>query len=81
LTKDKQKERLQTYLDHPQENWKFLPADLNEHALLDDYIQAYQDTINETGTEWAPSLNIIDPIILGTDTIMSVHSEGSINGN
>ena len=54
ITKDKQRERLQTRLDDPKKNWKFNPADLKERVFWDDYIQAYQDAINETSTELAP---------------------------
>jgi PPK2 family polyphosphate:nucleotide phosphotransferase len=54
LSKDEQKKRLQERLDNPKKRWKFNPADLKERAYWDDYIQAYQDAINETSTEWAP---------------------------
>jgi PPK2 family polyphosphate:nucleotide phosphotransferase len=54
VSRDEQKERLQERLDDPKKRWKFNPGDLKERALWDDYISAYQDTINETSTEWAP---------------------------
>jgi PPK2 family polyphosphate:nucleotide phosphotransferase len=54
MSKDEQRRRLQERLDNPKKRWKFNPADLKERAFWDDYIQAYQDAINETSTASAP---------------------------
>jgi len=49
-----QKRRLLERLDTPEKNWKFNPADLEERKLWPDYMQAYEDALNQTSTEWAP---------------------------
>ncbi len=54
LSKDEQKERLQSRLDEPDKNWKFKPADLKERESWDEYQAAYQDMINKCSTDWAP---------------------------
>jgi PPK2 family polyphosphate:nucleotide phosphotransferase len=54
ISMDEQKKRLQERLDDPKKRWKFNAADLKERALWDDYMNAYQDAINETSTKWAP---------------------------
>jgi PPK2 family polyphosphate:nucleotide phosphotransferase len=54
ISKDEQKQRLQDRLDDPKKNWKFNPGDLKERELWDQYINAYEDAINETSTKWAP---------------------------
>jgi PPK2 family polyphosphate:nucleotide phosphotransferase len=54
ISKDEQKERLQARLDDPAKHWKFNPADLAERAHWDDYLDAFEDAIHETGTEDAP---------------------------
>ena len=54
ISKDEQKERLQSRLDEPDKNWKFKPADLKERESWDDYQAAYEDMINKCSTDWAP---------------------------
>lgn len=54
ISKDEQKERLLERIDIPEKNWKFNPGDLKERALWDDYMNAYEDAIRETSTEYAP---------------------------
>ena len=54
ISKDEQKERLQSRLDEPDKNWKFNPADLTERALWDEYRAAYEAMINKCSTSWAP---------------------------
>ncbi len=54
ISMDEQKKRLQERLDDPKKRWKFSAGDLKERALWDDYMNAYQDAINETSTKWAP---------------------------
>ena len=54
ISKEEQKNRLQSRLDRPDKNWKFNPADLKERALWDDYEKAYEDAINATSTDIAP---------------------------
>ncbi len=51
---NEQKERLQARLDDPKKNWKFSFGDLEERKLWLDYIQAYEEVLTRTSTEWAP---------------------------
>lgn len=54
LSKDEQKKRLQRRLEDPEKYWKFDPSDIEERALWDAYLHAYQDAISATHTEAAP---------------------------
>jgi len=54
ISKDEQKGRLLERLDQPDKNWKFNPGDLKERDLWDQYMQAYEDVLNKTSTDWAP---------------------------
>jgi len=51
---DEQKGRLQARLDEPHKRWKFNPADLDDRKLWPQYIEAYEDAISKTSTDWAP---------------------------
>jgi PPK2 family polyphosphate:nucleotide phosphotransferase len=51
---DEQKKRLQSRLDDASKHWKFNSADLKERPLWDEYMQAYQDALAMTSTDWAP---------------------------
>ena len=54
VSRKEQKERFMERLEHPEKNWKFSAADLAEREHWDDYMEAYEDAINATSTEWAP---------------------------
>lgn len=54
ITQDEQKRRLLDRLEIPEKNWKFSAADLEERKLWPDYMQAYEDALNRTSTDWAP---------------------------
>lgn len=54
ISKDEQKERLQERLDNPEKRWKFRKGDLDDRALWDQYMQAFEDAIAETSTAYAP---------------------------
>jgi len=41
-------------LERPEKNWKFSIADVAEREHWDDYMEAYEDAINATSTQWAP---------------------------
>jgi PPK2 family polyphosphate:nucleotide phosphotransferase len=51
---EEQKERLLERIDTSEKQWKFNPGDLPERKLWPDYMQAYQEMLNETSTPWAP---------------------------
>lgn len=54
ISKDEQKKRLQSRLDHPDKNWKFNAADLDDRELWDDYIKAYEVMLSRCSTKGAP---------------------------
>lgn len=54
ISLDEQKERLQARLDEPDKHWKFSKGDLKERKLWPQYMQAYEDAISHTSTQWAP---------------------------
>jgi polyphosphate kinase 2 (PPK2 family) len=41
-------------LDDPEKNWKFSASDVRERGHWDDYMDAYEEMIRETATEYAP---------------------------
>jgi PPK2 family polyphosphate:nucleotide phosphotransferase len=54
ISLDEQKQRLIERLDTPEKQWKFSPSDLPERKLWPQYMQAFEDMVNETSTAWAP---------------------------
>jgi PPK2 family polyphosphate:nucleotide phosphotransferase len=54
VSKEAQKERFLERTMLPEKNWKFSAADLKERERFEDYIDAYEDLINHTSTQWAP---------------------------
>jgi PPK2 family polyphosphate:nucleotide phosphotransferase len=54
LSKDEQKNRLLRRLDLPEKNWKFSEGDLKERKLWTKYMNAYEDMLSRTSTEYAP---------------------------
>ena len=49
-----QKRRFLERLDDPDKNWKFSTADARERGYWKDYMEAYDELIRETATEYAP---------------------------
>lgn len=54
VSKEEQKKRFLERLERPEKHWKFSPSDVAERRYWDDYMEAYEDAISETSTEWAP---------------------------
>ena len=54
VSKKEQKKRFLARLDDPEKKWKFNLADVRERALWGDYMDAYEEMIRATSTEWAP---------------------------
>jgi polyphosphate kinase 2 (PPK2 family) len=52
--RDEQRRRFQERVDDPEKRWKFRLEDLDVRRSFDDYLDAYEDTIAETSTDWAP---------------------------
>ena len=49
-----QRARLQERVDDPDKNWKFNPGDLEERKFWPQYMEAYEDVLSKTSTEYAP---------------------------
>ncbi|MBL8531044.1 MAG: polyphosphate kinase 2 family protein [Hyphomonadaceae bacterium] len=54
ISKDEQRKRLQERLDDPKKHWKFNPGDLEDRALWDDYVAAYDTMLERCSTAHAP---------------------------
>ena len=54
VSKEEQRLRFLKRLDEADKHWKFSPADVGERAHFAEYMQAYEDAIRHTATEWAP---------------------------
>src|SRR5262249_14673075 len=53
VSKDEQCKRFQERVDDPKKRWKVKQADLHVRARFDQYVEAWEETITETSTEWA----------------------------
>jgi PPK2 family polyphosphate:nucleotide phosphotransferase len=54
VSKEEQRQRFLKRLEDPKKNWKFSATDLSERSKWADYMDAYEEMVNETSTEWAP---------------------------
>ncbi|MES1987871.1 MAG: polyphosphate kinase 2 family protein [Pseudomonadota bacterium] len=54
ISKEEQKIRMEERLADPSKTWKFNPGDLKERELWPQYMQAYEQAIKATSTEYAP---------------------------
>jgi len=54
ISKDEQKQRLESRLEDPDKHWKFSSNDLKERLLWDDYQAAFEEMINNCSTAHAP---------------------------
>jgi len=54
VSKKEQKRRFLERIDDPLKNWKFSSNDANERDFWDDYMEAYEQMIQETATKDAP---------------------------
>jgi PPK2 family polyphosphate:nucleotide phosphotransferase len=54
ISKDEQRERLQSRIDDPTRHWKFDVSDLDARTLWDKYQGAYDDALAATSTDYAP---------------------------
>ncbi len=54
VSADKQKERFLERIDDESKNWKFSSSDLSTRAKWDEYRHAFNDTIKNTATDYAP---------------------------
>jgi PPK2 family polyphosphate:nucleotide phosphotransferase len=54
LSKEEQRRRFLARLDEPGKRWKFSMGDIAERKRWDDYMDAYEDMIRGTSTDYAP---------------------------
>jgi len=54
IDREEQKKRFLERLENPRKQWKFNPKDIAERKRWDEYMQAYEDAINKTSTDFAP---------------------------
>lgn len=54
ISKEEQKKRLEARLADPVKHWKINPDDLVDRARWDDFMEAYEDVMQKTSTEFAP---------------------------
>ncbi len=54
ISKEEQAERLRDRIETPDKRWKFNPSDLDDRALWDHYMAAYETAVNRCSTSHAP---------------------------
>jgi PPK2 family polyphosphate:nucleotide phosphotransferase len=54
ISKAEQAKRLRERQHTPEKQWKFLPGDLEQRKLWDDYMAAFEDALTQCNTEYAP---------------------------
>ncbi len=54
VSKEEQKKRFLARIDEPEKNWKFSTSDVKERLLWDKYMDAFEDAISNTSTDYAP---------------------------
>lgn len=54
VSRDEQKKRFLERIDVPDKNWKFSEGDAKERTFWYDYMNAYEDAIQETSTDKSP---------------------------
>ena len=54
VSKKEQKRRFLDRLNDPEKNWKFSSNDTKEREYWKDYMEAFEETIRETATDYAP---------------------------
>lgn len=58
VSEEEQRSRLLARLDAPDKHWKFSQADVDEREHWPAYMNAFEDCINATATEYAPWLTV-----------------------
>jgi PPK2 family polyphosphate:nucleotide phosphotransferase len=54
VSKEEQKKRFLERIEEPEKHWKFSADDIKEREYWDDYMEAYEDMIQNTATKHAP---------------------------
>ncbi|MBI2633597.1 MAG: polyphosphate kinase 2 family protein [Parcubacteria group bacterium] len=54
ISKEEQKKRFLERINRPEKNWKFEIRDIEERKHWEEYMQAYEEMLNNTSTKYAP---------------------------
>ena len=54
ISKDEQKERLESRIIDPTKHWKVMESDIRERNYWDNYMRAYEVVLQKCSTDWAP---------------------------
>lgn len=54
VSKEEQRQRFLDRIHHKEKNWKFSATDVLERAHWEEYMDAYEDCLRHTSTDWAP---------------------------
>ncbi len=54
VSQEEQHQRFLDRIEDPASNWKFSPTDFSESKFYDEYMKAYEATLNATSRPWAP---------------------------
>lgn len=54
VSKEEQRQRFLKRIEDPEKNWKFSLKDVEERQHWDQYMDAYEDTIRHTASQYAP---------------------------
>jgi PPK2 family polyphosphate:nucleotide phosphotransferase len=54
ISKEEQRKRFLKRLSQPKKYWKFETSDAQERRYWQDYIEAYEQCLSHTSTDWAP---------------------------
>lgn len=54
ISKEEQKKRFMERINRPEKNWKFSASDVTERQYWDDYMNAFQQMLDNTSTQTAP---------------------------
>jgi PPK2 family polyphosphate:nucleotide phosphotransferase len=54
VSREEQKKRFLERIENPAKNWKFSSADSRERGFWKEYMEAYEDMISNTATDYAP---------------------------
>lgn len=54
VSREEQKKRFLARINEPEKNWKFSAADIKERGFWYDYMNAYEDAMENTSTDHAP---------------------------
>ncbi|MGI9592503.1 MAG: PPK2 family polyphosphate kinase, partial [Myxococcota bacterium] len=54
ISKEEQRQRFLERIENPEKHWKFSEADMRERGYWNDYMEAFEDALSATSTEWAP---------------------------